>query len=225
MRGVIGLWRTWKHGRKFVKKGKGCEFPMKYFEVDGHVELGDFCRFRNNVILRTHGEGKIIFGNRSGCGYYVIIEANCLVQIGNFTGIGEFSVIRDSNHTVYGTEQFWRLTPLVSKPVIIGNECLIGSRVYISPGVTIGDGAVVDVGSVVTRDIGPYEIWSGVPARRVAHRLKGVPESRLRIAQEMMAKYGFNKDRYMDEARPSAQRPDMIGMPNTQSEPSGNSES
>ena len=217
MRGLTGLWRTWRHGRKFAKKGKGCEFPAKFLEVDGHVELGDGCRFRNNVILRTRKDGKIVFGNRSGCGYYCIIEANSLVQIGNFTAIAEFTVIRDTNHVVYGTEQHWRYTPQISKPVIIGNECLIGSRVYIGPGVTIGDGAVVHAGSLVTKNIGPYEIWAGMPARRVGHRTKNVPEAELERTRKLIEEYGLGRDRHMEEIRPSANKPaTMDDAPNAE---------
>jgi len=196
--GLVRAWRTWRHGRKFAKKGKHCRFPAKYLEVDGHVELGDACRFRNNVVLRTHGDGRIIFGNRSGCSYFCVVEATRLIQIGNYTGIAEFTVIRDTNHLVYGTDAHWRYTPQVAEPVIIGDNCLIGSRVYIGPGVTIGDGAVVHAGSIVTRNIGAYEIWAGAPARFVAHRTRNVPPSKLKQYRELVEKYGILQDRYDD---------------------------
>jgi acetyltransferase-like isoleucine patch superfamily enzyme len=196
MRSVIRLWRTWNHGRKFAKKGRGCRFPAKYLEVDGHVELGDYCRFRNNVILRTHGTGKIVFGNRAGCSYNCILEATELIQIGTFTGIAEFTVIRDTNHDVFGTKEHWRYTPYVKGPIVIGDNVLIGSRVYIGPNVTIGEGAVVGHGSIVTKNIGPYEIWAGMPARKIAHRTENVPKAFLRRHEELVQMYGIRKDRY-----------------------------
>lgn len=199
MNAVLRMVRTWRHSRKFAKLGKHCRFPGKYLHVDGHVELGDHCRFRDNVILRTHGNGKIVFGDRSGASFYCIIEATSLVQIGSFTGIAEFTVIRDTDHLVYGTAEHWRYTPQISKPVIIGENCLIGSRVYIGPGVTIGDGAVIAPGSVITRDIGAYEIWAGYPARKVAHRTENVPEARMRQFRELIAQYGFKEDRYIPD--------------------------
>lgn len=200
MSSIVRKWRTWRHGRKFAKIGKGCKFPHKYLEVDGHVELGDYCRFRNNVIMRTTDKGKIVFGNRSGASYYVYIEANNLVQIGDFTGIAEFTVIRDTNHLVYGTDAHWRYTPIVSEPVIIGNGCFIGSRCYIMPGVTIGDGAVIQAGSVVTRNVGPFEIWAGYPARKVAHRTENVPPEKMALLEKMLGTQGgtMRQDRYMD---------------------------
>lgn len=199
MNSITRTWRTWSHARKFAKLGKGCRFPGRFLHVDGHVELGDYCRFRDNVILRTHKDGKIIFGNRSGASFYVIMEATHLIQIGDFTGIAEFTVIRDTDHAVHGTTEHWRYTPQISKPVIIGDNCLIGSRCYIGPGVTIGDGAVIAPGSVVTRDVGPYEIWAGYPARKVAHRTENTPAARVRQYQELVAQYGLKEDRYLTQ--------------------------
>lgn len=51
------------------------------------------------------------------------------------------------------------------KPTKIGNDVWIGSNVTILNGVEIGDGAVIAAGAVVTKDVGPYEIWGGVPAK------------------------------------------------------------
>jgi acetyltransferase-like isoleucine patch superfamily enzyme len=193
MQPIVQLWRNWNHGRKFVKKGKHCRFKGKHLLVDGHVELGDHVRIRDNCIFRTSGEGKIIFKDRSGCSWYCIIEATKLVQIGRFTGIAEFTVLRDTNHVVFGTDAHWRITPHIAEPIIIGESCLIGSRCYIGPGVTIGDGAVVAPGSIVTKDIGPYEVWAGSPARFIAHRTKNVASAHMRQFRELAAKYGMQE--------------------------------
>ncbi len=199
MNTLVRAWRTYWHGRKFAKKGKHCRFPGRFLEVDGHVELGSHCRFRNDVVLRTHGEGRIVFGDRAGCSYHCIIEATKLVQIGSYTGIAEFTVIRDTNHMVYGTDAHWRYTPQIAEPVIIGDNVLIGSRVYIGPGITIGDGAVVHAGSIVTKNIGPLEIWAGSPARRIGHRTESAVPANLRQYLEVLQTYGARQDRYTEE--------------------------
>lgn len=54
--------------------------------------------------------------------------------------------------------------------VVIGDRVWIGYRAVVLPGVTIGEGAVVAAGSVVSRDVEPYTIVAGVPARPVGQR-------------------------------------------------------
>ncbi len=191
-------WRQWKYGRQFAKKGKRFRFSGQYMEIDGHVEVGDDCRFRNNVVLRASKGAKILFADRTGASYNVIMEATTLIQIGTFTGIAENTVIRDTNHVVHGTDKHWRYTPYIAEPIIIGEECLIGSGVYIGPGVTIGNGAVVSHGAIVTKNIGDYEIWAGAPARRIAHRTKNVPERVMRQLEELGRIYGVRDDRWAD---------------------------
>jgi acetyltransferase-like isoleucine patch superfamily enzyme len=186
MNKIERTWLTWKHQRKFARLGKRCQYPIPQLCVRGHVEMGDRCRFRNDVTLLTHGDGKIIFGNRSGLSWGCTAEAHELIQIGNYTAIAEFSYICDSMPVLVGDPAAPGEMKRITKPIYIGDNVFV----------TIGDSAVVGPYSVVTKDIGPLEIWAGVPARRVGHRTEGVSESQLESFRELVAEQGIQEDRY-----------------------------
>lgn len=69
-----------------------------------------------------------------------------------------------------------------NKAVIIGNDVWIGANVVILPGVSIGDGAIVAAGAVVTKDVKPYSIVGGVPAKIIKYRF---PEKMIKMFLEV----------------------------------------
>ena len=56
------------------------------------------------------------------------------------------------------------------QPITIGNDVWIGDNVIIKNGVTVGDGAVIGAGAIVTKDVPPYAIAAGVPAKIIRYR-------------------------------------------------------
>ena len=86
------------------------------------------------------------------------------------------------------------------QPTIIGNDVWIGSHVAIKPGVKIGDGAVIATGAIVTKDVLPYTVVGGVPARIIKYRF---PE---KIVEDLMElkwwEYSFTDFKNMDSDIP-----------------------
>lgn len=106
------------------------------------------------------------------------------LKIGKFCSIaGNVHILLGGEHrtdsiTTYPFDVLLEEKPTPSKgDVIIGNDVWIGENVTILSGVTIGDGAVIAAGSVVSKNVAPYEIYGGVPAkfiryRKIAHNVK-----------------------------------------------------
>lgn len=90
--------------------------------------------------------------------------------------IGDFTVISQDACLCGGTHDYTDPTyPLLRKPITIGNWVWIGAGAFIGPGVTIGDGAVIGARAVVVKDVAPWTVVGGNPARRIKDRqLKGI---------------------------------------------------
>ncbi len=191
----ISKWRMARLRRQFARLGPGCRLPEGPIEIKGHVELGAGCVIGGNVLLRTHREGAIVLGDGVELGDYAMIHANQEVRIGDETYVAPYCVLRDLNHWFY-TEDHWRVSPPIIKPIRIGKGCFLGPHCYVMPGVTIGDGAVVIPGSVVNRDIGENEVWAGAPtARIIAHRTAPERRGSLKRHEALLKLYGFGEER------------------------------
>ncbi len=113
------------------------------------------------------GEGTII-------GYGTFIDGRDKVKIGSHTDIASEVMIYSSEHDLSSPE-----FAAVLAPVTIGDYVFIGPRAIILAGVTIGDGAVVAAGAVVTKDVAPYTIVGGVPAKEIGERKIKDPKYKL----------------------------------------------
>ena len=82
----------------------------------------------------------------------------------------EFHSLFEEKDWVRDNQEQTMLSLASKKRIIIGNDVWIGGRSIISSGVTIGDGAVVAAGAVVTKDVPPYTIVGGVPAKPIRRK-------------------------------------------------------
>lgn len=120
-------------------------------------------------------------GKYSYCGNYTTIVNT---DIGSYCSIASYCAVGGGTHPIeyvstspvfYAGRNIFRhhisnLDYSNDVKVIIGNDVWIGEAVFISPGVKIGDGAIVGAHSVVTKDVEPYSIVAGVPAKHLRYR-------------------------------------------------------
>ncbi len=86
--------------------------------------------------------------------------------------IGKKAVISQGVHLCAGTHDFTREGfPLVTKPIVIGDQVWIAAEAFVHPGVTIGEGTVVGARSVVTKDLPAWKVCSGFPATVIKDRV------------------------------------------------------
>ena len=108
---------------------------------------------------------KIEIGDGGSVGPRVLLDGRCGLTIGKSVTIGYDAIIWTLNHD-YNEIHF----SVKGAPVEIGDFAWICSRSIILPGIKIGEGAVVASNAVVTRDVEPYTVVAGIPARSIGKR-------------------------------------------------------
>jgi len=112
----------------------------------------------------------ISIGHNSHITNKVILDGRGGIAIGNDVLVGYESIIITLTHNHQDKDTLIRLQGAYCKPVLIGNDVWLGARVIILPGVRIGDGVVVGSGSVVSKDVQPFIIVAGSPAKKIGYR-------------------------------------------------------
>ncbi len=115
--------------------------------------------------LEVRHAARISVGVDSVIGFNVILDGRRGVTIGDHVNLS-------SEVAIWTLQHDWRDPGFaeVGAPVVIGDRAWLSFRATVLPGVTVGEGAVVAAGAVVTKDVAPYTVVAGVPARVVAER-------------------------------------------------------
>lgn len=89
----------------------------------------------------------------------------CTITVGARTLVGPNCAFYSATHPLDPNVRNGTRGPETGKPIVIGEDCWLGGNVIVLPGVTIGKGSTVGAGSVVTKDVEPYTVVAGNPAR------------------------------------------------------------
>lgn len=155
---------------RVLKKLQGCAVKKSRIHKTAKIEAG-------SQVINSN------MGRYSFCGYNCKI-LNC--NIGSFCSIADNVVIGGAQHPmtwISSSPVFYAGRDSIKKkfskfnrdeePITdIGNDVWIGEGAFIKGGIHIGDGAVIGMGSVVTKNVGPYEIWVGNPAYLMRKRFE-----------------------------------------------------
>lgn len=139
-------------------------FKKMKFVNNGKVKIGDHTKIWSKIdqtkIFVKKGATLSIGEHTFINGVFISVESS--ITIGNHVDIAPYVMIMDDQmpHTYKGEDKI----PL---PIVIGDHTWIATRSIILRGVTIGEGAVVAAGAVVTKDVAPYTLVGGIPARTI----------------------------------------------------------
>lgn len=159
------LWVTWFVNPFYHKKGKGSlirrrtrmdVLPWNAFELGANSTIEDFTTINNGV-----GPVKIGKNTRIGLGNTLIGP----VTIKDDVRLAQNVVLSGLNHNYEDVTQPIHAQGVSTAPIVVEEETWIGANVTIVAGVTIGKHSIIAGGSVVTKDVPPYSVAVGNPAK------------------------------------------------------------
>ncbi len=177
--GVLSQLRNWRATRALDACGEGTRVTGKIEKrgAGSRIEVGRRSIISGSLVTEAPG-ARIVVGDNTSIGGETLLAAVRGIVVEDDVLISYRCIISDSdNHNVryslrkndlhewLSGHHDW--SKVATAPVKICRGAWIGAQVIITKGVTIGEGAVCGAGSVVTRDVAPYTIVAGNPARVV----------------------------------------------------------
>ena len=182
-------WLLWARPRTLRWKllgmhvGPGTILPRIEVTWPHQVSLGARCKLESGVRFKFDGPWRdgprIVIGDDSWLG------ADCEFNIHERITIGRHAMIAAGCRFVDSAHGFAdRSVPMIRQrgenaTITIEEDVWIGAQVVVLKGVTISRGAIIGAGAVVTKSIPAFEIWAGVPAKKIGAR-PGSPDARSR---------------------------------------------
>jgi acetyltransferase-like isoleucine patch superfamily enzyme len=134
------------------------------FEIGDSVFIGAQC------FLQGRFDGHLRIGNHVWIGPQSYFDARDLT-LEDYVGWGPGAKVLGSTHTGQPMNLPIIQTDLEIRPVLVQKWADIGTNATLLPGVTVGEGSIVGAGAVVARDVPPYAVVAGVPAKVIRMRL------------------------------------------------------
>ena len=161
------------------KKNSNCmiaiDCHIKAVEM-GELTVGMNTRIESKTVISLgnpiEGYGKISIGKSCWIGEFNNLRCSRYqIQIGDNCLISQFCSIIASNHGVKKSSLI-KLQDVDSTKngVKIGDDVWLGAGTVVLPGIRIGNGSVIAANSVVNKNVPPYEIWGGIPAKKIKDR-------------------------------------------------------
>ena len=174
----MGIWariaikiRWFRVVRKMKSFNRFAVFSGVEFINPKYVTVGrrTVIRERAWIAALTHeaGQGQIDIGEMVHIARDSIISSAFHVREVTF---GQRTIVMDNNHAFHNPEMTVMRQGLTGSPVTIGEFAWLGANSVVLPGVSVGKGAIVAAGAIVTKDVSPYAIVGGVPARVIGTR-------------------------------------------------------
>jgi acetyltransferase-like isoleucine patch superfamily enzyme len=151
--------------------GEGCVFEagVLVFHPE-NVHLGTNVYVGHQTILKGYYDNEMRIGDETWIGQQCFFHSAGGLTIGARVGIGPGVRIITSSHQEAGRDTPILFSPIEFAEVVIEDDADIGVSAVILPGVRIGRGAQIGAGAVVTRDIPPYAVAIGSPAKVIRER-------------------------------------------------------
>jgi acetyltransferase-like isoleucine patch superfamily enzyme len=150
--------------------GNGVKVGVGVLVLHPHTfEIGDAVFIGNQTYLQGRHDGRCVIGAHTWIGPQSYFDCRDM-ELGEYVGWGPGAKVLGSEHTGEPADVPIIQTDLVIKPGRVHDGADIGVNAVLLPGVTVGKGAIVGAGAVVTKDVAPYAIVAGVPAKFLRSR-------------------------------------------------------
>jgi acetyltransferase-like isoleucine patch superfamily enzyme len=144
---------------------------------DRRLEVGAGVLFEPGVWITAPGQARVRIGAGTFLNRGVMVASHELVEIGEHCMLANGCFVSDASHRFDDPDRPVTWQGFQSKgPTRIGDNCWLGANVVVTSGVTIGERCVIGADSVVTKDIEPFSIAAGAPAR-VLRRIEYAPKT------------------------------------------------